>query len=39
MTGELFLTAAVNLAIFVGVSGYIDYKLHAPKKKKRGFVE
>jgi len=31
--------AAVNMAIFVGVSGYIDYKLHAPKKKKKGFIE
>jgi hypothetical protein len=39
MTSELFLMAAVNLALFVGLSGYIDYKLHAPKKKKRGFVE
>jgi hypothetical protein len=34
MTGELFLMAAANMAIFIGVSGFIDYKLHAPKKKK-----
>jgi hypothetical protein len=39
MTGELFLMAAVNLAILVGVSGFIDYKLHAPKKKKKGFID
>ena len=39
MTGELFLMAAVNLALFVGLSGYIDYKIHAPKKKKKGFIE
>ena len=39
MTSELFLMAAANMAIFVGVSGYIDYRLHAPKKKKKGFIE
>ena len=39
MTSELFLMAAVNMAIFVGVSGYIDHRLHAPKKKKKGFIE
>lgn len=39
MAGELFLMAAANLALFVGVSGYIDYKLHAPKKKNKGFIE
>jgi len=39
MTSELFLMAAVNMAIFIGVSGYIDYKLHSKNKKKRGFVE
>jgi hypothetical protein len=31
--------AAANLALFVGVSGFIDYKLHTPKKKKKGFIE
>jgi hypothetical protein len=39
MTSELFLMAAVNLTLFVGVSGYIDYRLHTPKKKKKGFIE
>jgi len=40
MIGELLFAAAANLAVFIGISGYIDYKLHAPKKNKRkGFIE
>jgi len=26
---------AINLALLITVSGVIDYKLHAPKKKKK----
>ena len=39
MIGELLFAAAANLAVFIGVSGYIDYKLHARKRKKKGFIE
>lgn len=40
MTGELFFMGAINLALLIAVSGVIDYKLHAPKKKKdRELVE
>ena len=40
MTGELFFMATINLALLITVAGVIDYKLHAPKKKKhRELVE
>jgi hypothetical protein len=34
MASDLLFMGAINLALLITVSGVIDYKLHAPKKKK-----